>query len=290
MLDLVRTKEAGRVVGEASLAAIDEGIAADQYGALKQLATLADFAAARAANTLFSAQIKEKSAQVDELLREWPAAQAALEKLNADPKSPAANLTAGKFFFFLKGDLERGLPLLAKGSDVALQKLAAREQADPAINGEQLFLADVWFDLSEKEKSKLSKRTMLIRAAYWYAKAQPDLTGLNKARVDKRLEQIEAVVGPQLKVNADVSGKWVVTWPTHPEYGKRTCEFAREGINKIGPRENFGAYIPVKWSFKSNQVVIQYKNGEASRFAITDDNTLTQTDGGDALYTREAKP
>src|ERR1043165_2286597 len=181
LLDVPRAKETAKdiakAIGEAVLEAIEEGIAADQYGALRPLGAFAETAAARAQNVPLTVRVKEKAAQIEELAREWPAAKTALEKLAAEPKQPAANLSAGRFICFLKNDMEHGLPHLACCSDAVLQKLATDDQSDPPETGPQVLLGDVWFELGEKEKSKQAGRTMLGRAGFWYTKALPGLTG-----------------------------------------------------------------------------------------------------------------
>ncbi len=48
----------------------------------------------------------------------------------------------GTFFCLLKGDWEKGLPMLAKGSDAALKKLAEQELAKPAEAPKESWLGD----------------------------------------------------------------------------------------------------------------------------------------------------
>jgi len=48
-------------------------------------------------------------------------------------------------------------------------------------------LADDWWNLAEKEKD-WTKAAVQSRAAHWYEQALPKLTGLDKVKVEKRLE------------------------------------------------------------------------------------------------------
>ncbi len=48
------------------------------------------------------------------------------EKLKESPDDPAANLAVGSYLCFNKDQWERGLPMLAKGSDPALYWLILR--------------------------------------------------------------------------------------------------------------------------------------------------------------------
>ncbi len=287
IFDANKGKDVAKAIAEAILIVIEEGIEADQYASLRALASLADSAATRAAIPELTAQTKDKAAGVDEIVKEWPAAKAALEKLATDPANQALCATVGKFNALMKGDMTKGLPLLAVGTDAVLKKLAESDFANPAESAAQTLLGDVWFDLAEKEKSKRAKLIMYCRAGFWYNRALGGAAGLAKVKLDKRLATIMAMPGAALKMPTDLSGKWTVSWSEHPTYGKRTCELQAGGNIVVAATENFGAYRPAQWQVRGKQVVIKFKNGESSAYKIVDENTFKQEDGGDAVYSRK---
>jgi WD40 repeat protein len=85
--------------------------------------------------------------------------------------------------------------MLVKGQDKDYLALAKRDLANPRETLEQLDLGDEYYRLAEAEKA-LTHKNLLKRAYYWYVKCQPNLgSGLNKLRVEKRIDQI-AVLNP----------------------------------------------------------------------------------------------
>jgi hypothetical protein len=89
----------------------------------------------------------------------------------------------------MKGDWARGLPLLAKGSDPALKALAQKDLLNPADAAAQMAVGDGWWDLSEKEASA-AKDNLKDHACRWYAKAAERLTGLNRTKIERRLNEV----------------------------------------------------------------------------------------------------
>jgi hypothetical protein len=113
-------------------------------------------------------------------MREFVSAFGALgpmkEKLKKAPDDPAANLALGKFYCFAAGNWDQGLPMLAKGSDAALQKLARVDLAGAENPQAQANVGDGWFDLSEKPNAA-GKSQLRARAGHWYEKAVTNLSG-----------------------------------------------------------------------------------------------------------------
>ena len=56
----------------------------------------------------------------------------ALVVLENDPTNPAANLAAGRHLCLVQGDWDRGLPMLALGSDAELKAAATKDLAGAA--------------------------------------------------------------------------------------------------------------------------------------------------------------
>lgn len=115
-------------------------------------------------------------------------AKLAEKTLATKPDDPEANLTRGKYLCFMKGDWAAGLPRLAQGSDPAFKKLAAAEAVAPAAAPEQMALADLWWERAANVDEDL-QRAVRNRAVHWYRTALPNLTGLNKVRVERRLQE-----------------------------------------------------------------------------------------------------
>ena len=121
------------------------------------------------------------------------AARVTLEKT---PDDPEANLVVGKYLCFVKGDWDKGLPMLALGKDEALKALAKQELEGAASSTEQAKLGDGWWNLAEKQEGT-AKKQIQARAGYWYQKALPGLSGLMKDKVEKRLAQVAGELSPE---------------------------------------------------------------------------------------------
>ncbi|HLX60515.1 MAG TPA: hypothetical protein VKX17_04445 [Planctomycetota bacterium] len=108
------------------------------------------------------------------------------------PDDAASCLAVGKYQLFVKHDFERALPLLAKSGHEVLSKLAKGDLVQPAQASAQLGAGDAWWDAVGKSADKDERARFTERAAFWYAKALPSLTGLNKIKVQKRIDTAAA--------------------------------------------------------------------------------------------------
>ncbi len=124
-----------------------------------------------------------------EIRKERDAVRAAEKTLLEKPDHALSALLVGRFVSFMKGDWERGLPLLRKGADPELRKLADAEAAGPGTEG-ALGLGDGWWAVAEKEPGATAKRTLRARARTWYERALPNLAGFPRTRVLKLLEDL----------------------------------------------------------------------------------------------------
>ena len=84
---------------------------------------------------------------------------------------------------------------MALGDDPELKALAKREIQGPASADEQAGLGDDWWNLAHKQGAG-AKKQIQARARYWYEKALPELSGLVKAKVEKRLAEASAAEPP----------------------------------------------------------------------------------------------
>lgn len=138
--------------------------------------------------------------ELDYLKSRFRPVEAALGVLAENPDDKESNLTAGKWRCFTTGDWHRGLPLLAKGSDAELAELARRDLARPTAVKDRVAIADAWYDAAAKESSP-AKTGFQSRAVYWYEQVLPTLSGLEKTKVQKRLDDLHEkdIRGPRIR-------------------------------------------------------------------------------------------
>ena len=120
-----------KAVAEAALSIAGKLSDADQYETAVRLCEAARSSAQRA--KLFPLA-KELTAQIEETKRQQLLSEdyrKALSVLENKPTDPEANLAAGRHLCFVKGNWERGVPMLALGSDAALKAAAIKDCAGP---------------------------------------------------------------------------------------------------------------------------------------------------------------
>ena len=176
-------RDALRIVGECH--------EADRYRESKAIVNAVLRAASRLKDKQMAADARRLRDDGAALAKQYAAVRGAFETLETKPDDPAANATAGKYLCFVKGGWTRGLAMLVKGNDKSLKDLASREQRGADTLAEQLAVADAWWDVAEAQPSH-TRSEVRIHAAHGYHKALTKLSGLDKLRVQKRLDQAAA--------------------------------------------------------------------------------------------------
>ena len=143
---------------------------------------------ARDGTTVKQAAVLAKEIQERKQLAE---AFAEAEKNLADkPDDPEANQTAAEYYCLIKNDWSRGLAMLSKGADETLKGLAQAEAGGaPGTPAEMVVLGDRWYDAADAAANPV-QRLIRARAAYWYQRALPSLTGLTQGKVKRRLTEL----------------------------------------------------------------------------------------------------
>lgn len=168
---------------------LEEAVAKDDFTAAKYLGELAWNAARRAREADLTKRIVARNKAVNEMAEAYSEAEVFFQTLKANPVDPDANLAIGKYYCFMKGDWDRGIAMLALGSDTALKTVATIELDGPTdVNG-QIDLGDGWWGLAET-KDDLAKERLRERAAVWYRLAAPKLSGLLKSKIEKRINEV----------------------------------------------------------------------------------------------------
>jgi hypothetical protein len=193
-----RTPPQSAAVVEQLVALVEDRIAADDYAPAQEASRLAVEEAREGRDVAVRKRAVEQFRRTEEAAAAWAALQPSLGVLAQTPADPAANTAVGRFLCLVKGDWRRGLPLLARGNDPALGKLAQRElqEAQPgggvpaAPKRNTLSLADAWWDLAEQEEGR-PRAQLRAHAIACYRAALENLVGLDKARVQRRLAEAE---------------------------------------------------------------------------------------------------
>ncbi len=152
-----------------------------------QFAHVAAMAAFRAKDPQLESESGKRSREIERLKVRCAVFQKALDALQADPADAEANYKAGQWYCFVQGKWSQGLPMLAKGSNAMMAAAATQDLAAPTDVKLQVALADAWWNVAEKE-SPADKALIQARARHWYGLAVEKTSGLERARIQKRLE------------------------------------------------------------------------------------------------------
>ena len=133
--------------------------------------------------------IKAEAARIKLLKISSELVAEARKRLALKPEDPAANLTVGKFLL-ARGETDKSIASFAKCNDSTFGMLAKLEKAAPETPDAMTKLGDAWFDAGDKKELSELKARLKERAAFWYEKAQPSLTGLAKLKIETRLKDL----------------------------------------------------------------------------------------------------
>ena len=175
-----------------------------------------------------------------------PVASAPLIKqallLLEQPDNKQANTDLGMNFCFVGKNWTDGLPLLAAGVEGEWKRVAQMEELKASNASELLEMADLWYDLSEEREAKDYEIAILQRALKWYQKVLPQLEGLVKSRIEKRIEDIKKRV-PFDPSSLDFDNLSEAEWELIPGKAKK-CSLANNR-NKIGLKLKEGEQVRV---------------------------------------------
>jgi hypothetical protein len=184
-----KTPEEITVIARAYLRLADEAVSEEDFeGAVKALDAAAN-QAKRSKEMPLVTRSQARRKDVVQLQERSKAVKKHRETLEKAPDDPAANLAVGQYECFVRGKWEGGLPFLAKATGSPAAALAARDLSNPADAGEKVAIGDGYYQLSEKETGP-ARDNIRLRALHWYEAAGEGLSGLNKARIDKRIPEL----------------------------------------------------------------------------------------------------
>ena len=161
----------------------------------QQCAVRASAAARRARDAelrIASDDWEKELKRLEPIFAEALLAKTAWEK---NPKNQAAAQQWGEFLCVHQQQWDKGLPIVAEGSDAALAELARRDVAQPQDAEARVDLADQWWEMADAAEAESPEQLAYRgRAAHWYQYALPMLSGVTKIKAEKRIEDARAAM------------------------------------------------------------------------------------------------
>jgi hypothetical protein len=280
---------AGQLV-DTALALLKEVEAADDYKGSEQILATARAAVPLAAGQPKGADVNQAARRLESLRKAFDALAGARAALAKDPKEPAANLALGKFYCFELLDWDKGLPLLARGSDPVLKALAEQEKGEPAEGTAQAALAKAWYKAAEKAgpEQEACKR----RAYHWYVEALALLEGTDARTAEQRVQLLLKQI-PDLQKSWDnlgTSEAKVMTGYLQLAPGKSLTTrqwyggpvsitvIARTQKNNIRIQEAHGGMVIFNWEGKAGELRVhrpENADGRQGSLAVSEPLQLT---------------
>lgn len=184
-----------------------EAIDADDFAQAGKAVIGARRFAALSKDMVMLARLRTEQRRLATMKRAYTAVAKANATHETSPGDPEANETVGGYYCFVKGDWLRGLPMLAKCSDEAIMRAAKTELAEPETAVAKLAVGDAWWDLASKHRDKTAAKSIKLHAGACYEEVIDDLTGLQKAKYDKRIQSsgIRGVAGGRFSASASAA-------------------------------------------------------------------------------------
>jgi hypothetical protein len=156
-----------------------------------KLAALASQSINRQSDAALKRSIALRSGRIGRIAAGWDAAQTHLATLAEKPDDPAAHLSLGKFYCLVWERWPQGTEHLAKSGEPAFADPARLDLAATDAKG-QLAAAEAWLALAAQSHlpTKDEKQAVQRRAKQLLEQALAGLEGLDKVRVQKRLEAL----------------------------------------------------------------------------------------------------
>jgi hypothetical protein len=172
---------------------VNDLVAADDFPAASRLCAL--LRSVIPADSTLAPVLAKRVKEIDALRLQRDRVAAQLTRLKATPGDPDANLFVGSYYCFTRGAWDVGLPMLARGADAELKKLAADDLANAARDDNAARLGDAWWKVGERQPEALRPRTWQ-HAADFYRRELATATGLRRTLIEQRIATAPAADEP----------------------------------------------------------------------------------------------
>jgi WD40 repeat protein len=206
---------------------LDDTLDADDYPSSLELIAAAEQAARKLRSIALVSSLRKKQDEIVRLQKEFARWQPFADKLAKVPADPEANLEMGKYHALIKGNWERGLPMIAHGGKGSLQSLARSDLALPLIDRERRAVALGWYMLATSKMTDASMKTQaFLRAYHWYQENLAGAADDQRVLIESKLQEITNLLPADYRIGEISTELKKVDVFSGPVYG---CAFSPDG-------------------------------------------------------------
>lgn len=197
------TREGYQSVIDSAMLLLEETLAADDFPSSLNLLQAAEAAAIKLKNVSLVSSVRRKEEETRRLEREFEQWKPYRDMLAKDPTNPKASQAFGIYQALVKGNWDRGLPLLArsKGPFAAIAQIDLLEQTKPK---KPLEVAEGWLKISNGQEGSPLHQT-LLRAYHWYQQALAVAPPAQRSALEEAMQAIMLKLPEELRVGEIVA-------------------------------------------------------------------------------------
>lgn len=208
--------DAYQSVIDRALLILDDTLDADDYPSSLDLIAAAEQASKKLRRVALVLAMNRKQEEIVKAQKEFARWQPFADTLEKTPDDAKANFEMGKYHSLIKGNFERGLPLLAMGGKGNLQGLAQLERGETVT---PIFLAKGWHIQGATLPDATMKTNALMRAYHWYQESLNGADDKTRAEVDLNLLDIAKKLPAEYRFGEITAELKKVDLPSGPVYG-----------------------------------------------------------------------
>jgi WD40 repeat protein len=221
------TPESYRSVADRALLTLDDTLEADDYPSSLELIAAAKEAARRLQSLAVYEAMSKREGEVVRLQKEFARWQPLADRLAKNPADAEANLEMGKYHALIKGNWERGLPMMAQGPKSALQQLAKSDAGGPTTPEGRRVVALGWYMFGTAKSTDPALKTQaLLRAHYWYQENLANAGDDQRMLIESKLLEIADLLPAEYRIGELTGELKRIDAYSGPVYG---CAFAPDG-------------------------------------------------------------
>ncbi|MBI2804745.1 MAG: WD40 repeat domain-containing protein [Planctomycetes bacterium] len=219
--------DAYQSVIDRALLTLDDTLDSDDYPSSLALIESAEQAARKLRSLPLVVTIRKRQDEILRLQKAFGRWKPFADKLVKNPKDAEANFEMGKYHALIKGNWDRGLPLLANGSKGPLQSLARSDRANPATEKDRRVLALGWYLFGTGANTDAALKTQaLLRAYHWYQENLAGADDKDRMLIESKLIEISNLLPAEYRIGEITTELKKIVVPTGPVYG---CAFGPDG-------------------------------------------------------------